>query len=365
MTSRVWLLQRNDVLGGTKGIIDGLAQRLANAGLDARQVYLRTTLEHSAERDGVVRRTVASIRDIARLLRRFLQDRPKVIVTFTPLLGALVGFVFAFLPGVRVISTLHTQADRVGAGARRLDSIAARIGAYSRIIACSSSVAVSYSVNGPRYVQQVTVIPNGAESTEKARMAPSSMRLRKDLAISDEMHIAFAAGRLTASKNLEVLMEALTLTDSWGLVVAGGGEMRARLQARARSLEVSHRISFLDRITRAQVGEWLSICDAYVQPSLTEGLSMALLEAMAHGAPVVASDIPENREPVTSPEGLVGWLVPAREPEEWARVLNWIGKNRLAAEGMGVKARDWQRRSFDQEAMYKQYIKAIVDEFDR
>src|SRR5262249_38365544 len=73
------------------------------------------------------------------------------------------------------------------------------------------------------------------------------------------------------------------------LVIAGDGRLRGALEAQAKQLGVADRVSFLG--TRRDVADILAALDAYAMPSLWEGLSLALLEAMAARLPVIASDV--------------------------------------------------------------------------
>lgn len=359
--ARVWLLQRSDVVGGTKTIIDGLERRLVALGVDASAVYLRDLREHEEARGARWARPVVATRDLGRLLRRLRLERPAVIVTFTPFLGAVAALAARYPTRSRVVSTLHAASDRVGRGALRLDATVARLGWYARIVACAPSVAASYARNGPAYMRHVTVIANGVEPSYAPRLSGSDGP-RAGLGLPAGGKVAVAVGRLTAGKNYGVLLEALALAPDWRLVVLGGGEARAELEARAHALGVVERVRFLGRVPREQVGGWLSACDAFVQPSLHEGLSLALLEAMAHGAPVLVSDIPANRDPVAAPGGDVGWLLPGGDPRAWAAALTAVAADPATAEAVGELARDRQRSEFDQEAMYGRYVAVVLEE---
>ncbi|HNQ98448.1 MAG TPA: glycosyltransferase family 4 protein, partial [Trueperaceae bacterium] len=119
---------------------------------------------------------------------------------------------------------------------------------------------------------------------------------------------------------------------------------------------------FLGRVPRERVGEWLSECDAFVQPSLYEGLSLAVLEAMARGAPVLVSDIPANRDPIEAPDGPVGWCLPGNYPRAWAAVLHEVAADPVAAAALGERGRARQRAEFDEETMYGRYVQLVLEE---
>ena len=93
------------------------------------------------------------------------------------------------------------------------------------------------------------------------------------------------ASRLSKEKRidtaLEVLKKTLEQVPNTGLVIAGDGPVRARLHGLARDLGIADRVIFLG--FREDVDDLLAACDLVVLPSLREGLSIALLEAMAAG----------------------------------------------------------------------------------
>ncbi len=352
-------------MGGTKGIIEDLAGRLRVRGVSANAVYLRSLDEHVRARSHPALRVMATARDFLRLTKRFLRERPRQIVTFTPLLGALVALGSLPFSGTRVVATHHSLASRIGRTGRWLDRLCARLGAYDAIVACAPVVAASYSSNGAHYLELMTVIPNGVESSNAPRSTNPAGALRQSVGLPAGASLAFAAGRLAKEKNYSLLLRAIALAPDWYLVFAGDGSARQALEVEARELGVVNRVRFLGVVPREQVADWLSACDVFVQPSIYEGLSLSLLEAMARGAPVLTSDVPENRDPLMSPAGTLGWLLPGDKPEEWADVLALVRENPAVAEVVGARARKHQREEFDQELMYSRYLQLICGEPNR
>jgi len=101
-------------------------------------------------------------------------------------------------------------------------------------------------------------------------------------------------GRLQHAKGADLLVEAMAEVSDATLLLAGEGPDRAQLEARVAELGLEERVLFLGR--RDDVAGLLRGATAFVLPSRSEGLSNALLEALASGAPVVASAIGPNRE---------------------------------------------------------------------
>lgn len=130
-----------------------------------------------------------------------------------------------------------------------------------------------------------------------------------------------SVGRLTARKGYGFLLRAfaiLSRTDlTAALVLVGDGEDRAKLEAQASALSIQNRVSFLGQ--RTDVQDLLKGFDLFVLPSFQEGLPTVLLESMACGVPVIATDIPGTRELVE--DGVNGWLVPPGDAEALARKI--------------------------------------------
>jgi glycosyltransferase involved in cell wall biosynthesis len=134
------------------------------------------------------------------------------------------------------------------------------------------------------------------------------------------------AGRLSVEKGVAVLLRALALLDVYApgvrpvLTVAGDGPERGTLERDAARLLPAGSVAFLGQLDRDALSRCLDEADVCVQPSLTEGFSKAWLDAMAHGLPVVASEVGAARA-VIGAAGERGLLVPSGDPEALARAL--------------------------------------------
>jgi glycosyltransferase involved in cell wall biosynthesis len=102
-------------------------------------------------------------------------------------------------------------------------------------------------------------------------------------------------------------------------VLIGDGNLRADLEKRAQDLKVVDRVKFAGMVENDKIPEYLAAGDIYVTCSRSDSASLGLLEAMAMGLPVVASDIPANREWIA--DGQSGWLFPVGKAEGLAEAL--------------------------------------------
>jgi glycosyltransferase involved in cell wall biosynthesis len=129
--------------------------------------------------------------------------------------------------------------------------------------------------------------------------------------------------------------------DEWQLVFVGDGPMRRGLEARASELGITGRVRFLG--TRTDIPQLLAESAIVVRPSLTEGRSLAILEAMATGACVVASDITPNRELID--DGVTGVLTPVGRPDLLAQALRRLVADESRRSAIGNAAREAALRS--------------------
>jgi phosphatidylinositol alpha-1,6-mannosyltransferase len=155
------------------------------------------------------------------------------------------------------------------------------------------------------------------------------IRDRHDLA---NKTVLLTLGRLASNERykgvdqmLEVLPALAKSIPNVAYIVAGEGDDRKRLMAKARDLGVSDRVIFTGHVPEADKISLYRSADAYVMPSRGEGFGFVFLEAMACGIPVVASSIDGGREALR--DGLLGELVnPDDRDELIAGILRAVKK---------------------------------------
>ncbi len=134
------------------------------------------------------------------------------------------------------------------------------------------------------------------------------------------------AGRLSSEKGVQVLIDAIAILAQRSAIppleisILGDGPQRSALEAQARERGVESVFRFRGQVDRAALSRELAASDICVQPSLTEGYSKAWLDAMAHGVPVLASNVGAAAA-VIGGDGVRGWLVPPGRAEDLASAL--------------------------------------------
>jgi len=202
---------------------------------------------------------------------------------------------------------------------------------------------------------RVVVVHNGIDT---ARFRPASADVRQTFRRTvgellegrpwdDDVLLACSVARLSPQKGLFELVEATELVvkklPRARVVVIGEGELGPRLreQARARGLERCFYLA--GGLPRPRVAEWLAAADLFILPSRYEGgPATALMEAMAAGCAVIATDVSGTRELIT--DATLGRLVPARDVAALAAATVDLLSDPKARAGMGEHAR---RKVFD------------------
>lgn len=199
---------------------------------------------------------------------------------------------------------------------------------------------------------RVVTIPNGVDLTT-FQPGQRNQRLRKELAISDDVPVLGVVGRLTDQKGHVYLLRALPLLlekfPALRCLVVGDGELREELQQLAASLGLTEHCLFLG--VRQDIPEVLAAMDLLVLPSLSEGMPYAALEGMAMGKPIVATAV--NGVPELIQDGVTGLLVPRKDPVALAKAIESVLANPHVAAAFGLAARRLVAQSYSIEGWVK------------
>jgi glycosyltransferase involved in cell wall biosynthesis len=162
--------------------------------------------------------------------------------------------------------------------------------------------------------ERISVLPNPAPQVPPL---PSREELRKQLDL-DGPALAFA-GRLGIQKSLAVALEALAATPGVLLVIAGDGPERERLERRAGELDLDSRVRFLGSVSRDEVLGVFRAADASLLSSSWENFPHSVVEALAVGTPVIATDVGGVSEVLRDGEN--GLLVRPGDPVALAEAI--------------------------------------------
>ena len=221
------------------------------------------------------------------------------------------------------------------------------------IIGVSSQIEARCKAEGE--VSRVVCIRNGIDLEGKA-VQINRWRMRKDLCVDSETCLIGTLGRLTPVKGIPYLLHAAKILLREGanvkVLIVGEGSIRQDLLMQTHDLGISGNVVFLGH--REDTDELLQALDIFVLPSLSEGIPMALLEAMAESRPIVASrvgGIPEIIE-----DGVEGFLVESMDVNNLAERCRRLLESPDVARKMGEQGRNRVEREFSATAMADRVI---------
>ncbi len=251
------------------------------------------------------------------------------------LYGRIAGW-FANTPVI--IASLHIDYGDKDVNAGRKIANRMLAGVTDIVVAVSDSVkrdSVRYDRLDP---SRITVIHNGVDTytfnPERAFQCPG-----KDLSIEKKDVVIGCIGRIVHSKGLSYLLEALPYIRqrcrSVKLLIVGDGSLKDDLREQAGRLRIADRVIFAGR--RRDIPDLLSRIDVFVLPSVKEGLPNAILEAMAMGKPIVATNV--GGIPEVLKHGVSGFIVPPRDIESLSRAVVSLLDDRNLAKRLGHESR--------------------------
>lgn len=257
---------------------------------------------------------------------------------------------------VKILSTAHGwEKNTAGLRARAyelLDALSLR--SMDKVVAVSKAVFNDLTRHGLRE-ENITLIYNGIVLDEY-EIQSQGPNLRKEYGIPQDTFVIGAIGRLVPAKGYHHLIEAMTSVaediKDCRLLIAGEGQLKDNLSALIQKLNISRYVTLVgyqNSITR-----FLSTIDLFVMPSLTEGLPIALLEAMACGKPVLASSIGGIPEVITSEKD--GLLIPPADPHAIAKGIKELYFNETLRVEMSCHGRKLVENIFSAETMGRQYL---------
>jgi glycosyltransferase involved in cell wall biosynthesis len=276
---------------------------------------------------------------LLRLYRFLRKEKFPVIITFTPHSNVL-GLLVAWLAGVPYrVATHHGYIEASTLALARIHGWLVNAGMASVLVAVSSQVR-NYAIEREKVRgAKIVVIENGIEPLERQSLAAAERKaLRAQIGIRPDQVLLLTVGRLTIQKGHTVLLDAIAeLAPRYPQAVfafAGDGLQRAKLEQKAMQLAIMDRVRFLG--VRRDVDQLLLAADIFVQPSLWEGLSLAMLEALLAGLPVLATRVEGVMDVIV--DGRDGLLVPPGDPTALAFALEKLLtdkdlRTRLAKQG--------------------------------
>ncbi|MCD4676625.1 MAG: glycosyltransferase family 4 protein [Desulfobacula sp.] len=237
---------------------------------------------------------------------------------------------------------------------KKLDRIHKILQPLRRLIFKKSKQVVANS-KGLRQLAQkadpvaVSIIPNGIDTDF---FVPATRKSK-----SPVFKLMFT-GRISEQKNLMFLVDQLSVfkkkqKKKLRLQIAGDGPLKNKIQDYAKNLDVSDQITWHGWVDKKKI---LSLCqeaDCFINPSLYEGMPNAVLEAMACGIPIIASQVAGNSEVVL--HGKTGFLFRLDDETSLQEALEKVSADPGLCQTLGKNARDRAEKDFSWTMVAKKY----------
>lgn len=325
--------------GGAEMLLVSLAQAMDRSRIDIEVAFRlphKTALVDTLEAAGVPTHCLAGAGGhwTARLRTLMAERRYDIVHSHAPLVGTAARLTAP--RGTVLLHTEHNTWDRYHAATRLAN--AATIGRNTRVWAVSDEVARSIRVPLSWRPTPVEVMLHGVDLATFRRGSEARAAARQLLGLEETVFVYGTVGNLAAKKDQGTMLRAFAeihrSRPATCLVVVGTGPRERELRALADRLGIGRAVRFLGM--RDDVPELLPAFDTFVLSSLHEGLSIALVEALGAGVPVVATRVGGIPELII--HGEYGLLVPPGDPHSLAAAMAFLGRDetaraRLAAAG--------------------------------
>jgi glycosyltransferase involved in cell wall biosynthesis len=294
-------------------------------------------------------RFAATLRDLVKLIRN---RRVEVLHTHEFFMNTL-GLLASWLTAVPLVATVH-GTNYYSDTARR------RIG--YRLVGRRASRLVTVSEANKRFLaervgippRRIQVIPNGVPLNNRASAASRSAH-RANLGLNPDDAVIGTVGSVYPVKGHRYLVEAAaSIVGRFPravFLIVGQGGLRDELEAHAAKLGIAAHVRFLGH--REDVADLMSIFDIFALPSLSEGMPLALLEAMAAGLPAVATQVGGVAEVLE--DWKTGLLVPPGDGRALADRVMTLLENPLLAKELGEAAQQIAETRFSLATMVRTY----------
>ena len=306
---------------------------------------------------GLIRQAWKLTKGLWRLWTLLRREKFDVVETFTHDSNVL-GLLLAWLARVPVrIATHRGKIEAFPRWRQSLHSLLINIGVAHTLVAVSENTLGQAVREGVR-VDRIIVIPNGV--TPLNTLSIDRPAARKSLGLSEIDIFLLSIGRLTYQKGHEYFIQAMSKVvrhfPNVKAGICGDGPLRAQLESQILRLGLSDSMKLL--------GAWddispiLASADIFILPSRWEGISRALMEAMAAGIPVIATRVDGTKNLVT--DGINGLLIPMEDSEKLENSILQLIENPEMRKRLGTTAKTHVLHVHSTDAMCKKYYDLIM-----
>jgi sugar transferase (PEP-CTERM/EpsH1 system associated) len=287
---------------------------------------------------------------IAELCSIIKKERADIVHTHNEK-ALFYGAISGFICGVPVVHTKHGK-NQVTMQARLRNHLLARL--CKKVIAVSRDAAIQCIEKEYIPSNKVIVILNGVDIETFTKMGEGEL-CSKMPRINEGVIVLGIVARLAEVKDHATLFQACRILCEreidFVLMVVGDGPLKDKLEIFTDSLGLSKKILFLG--ARRDIPDLMNVMDIFALSSISEGISLTLIEAMACRLPIVTTNVGGNPEVVL--EGKTGFLVPPQNAEALADKLEILIKKPELRKRMGDAGRDRAVKNFSMQQAVHNY----------
>jgi len=216
---------------------------------------------------------------------------------------------------------------------------------------------------------RVEVIPNGVDLKKFTR--PDFPAHGREGNSRENLVRLVTTSRLVKKNGLEDLIESLKyLPTNVCLKIVGSGPLDSKLKSKSQKLNLEDRVEFVGHVSHNDVVKHLWKADIFIRPSLSEGMGVSFIEAMAAGLPVVATPVGGIPDFLSDPEGSshkapTGLFVPPRDPKAIARAIERLTKNERLKETLITNSQRLVREKYDWDLIAEDMKKRVLQTIDK
>lgn len=297
------------------------------------------------------------VNGLFRLWKFLHKQKFEVIETFTHD-SSMVALPIAWLARVPVrIATHHGVIEGVSRRREWIHSWLVNHNIAHKLVAVSKKMYHASLREGIRPERIVTIL-NGIRPLPIENR--SRLQLRKEAGVDVNVPMLVSIGRLVYAKAHEVIIASMPAVlrefPNVKLEICGDGVLRADLQSQIERLGLSNSIKLPGQTD--DVARHLSAADIFILSSRSEGLPIALLEAMSAGLPCIATQVEGVDEVLV--EGVHGLIVPVENPEALAQAILQLLRDPSARGRMGAAARLHVNKFYTVDRMCRQYLELML-----
>jgi len=263
-------------------------------------------------------------------------------------------------PWTKLVFTEHGRhfPDIVGSGRKCFNKIFQ--GVVNRITAVCEFSKRALVENDGFDAGKIQIVPNGIDVVN-FRAAKESKQVRLDIGLKADDFVVGYVGRLHPEKNPQLIIKALPqilkVNKNVKALIVGDGELRSELVNLGKELNVSERTLFLGE--RYDIPDLLGAMDVFVMPSRSEAASVTILEAMAVGKPVIATNVGGNPELVEDKK--TGVLIDDNSGSALADAVKMLFAEKKRAKKLGKNGKTRVNTMYSTALMIKRYLNIYKD----